>query len=252
MSAFLEMAEEPQLPSIFPVPSVPKSIVSRRLGKGSGDMANLIVSQIDSTAFRLVNCKTARDFLELRKELFPKYAKLSLALANIVNVEDRDRAVLADLAVDAFAEFERTFRKRGTAVLGASHYREALFSLSTLRRTYKLLNRILTTPVPEQSQPEDRRIAAEFNYWILWSQLHLDCLLMGFRRTTNVKPAKEIVSEILDGFRAAVMAYSCARRGAQLREFPKHLDFSGVTWDEEDRRLAEESTTERETTLSEW
>lgn len=247
MSALLDY-DGKRLPLVAPLPSVPRSVASNRLSQGPAEVVNLVVAQIKTTALRLANTKTVKDFEEIRSDVFPKYAKLCVGLANILNAEEP--AALDKLTEDSLAQFEHLMREKSSAFLTGENLSEALFSLSTLRRTYRLLARIVTTPAPEQSVPEDRETAAQYNWYILWSQLHLDALLAAAE--TGVLLPDEITAEILIGFRAVVVAYSCARQGVRIREFPKQFDFSGVVWSAEDQALAQQSTTERESTLGGW
>lgn len=247
-----QLGELPQatLPQVPPLPNVPQAVATRRLGKDPANLVGLIGSQITATAFRLAMCKTAKEFLDLRTEVFRRYAQLSAAAANIVAAEARDIKALTELTDDSFVEFEKTFREKVEALLSPDAASEALFSISTLRRTYKLWNRIVMTPVPAQNEPEDRETAASYNLYILWSQLHLDCLLMAF--ASDIRLSEEIISEVLSGLRSSVMAYSCARHGVRLREFPRQFDFTGPDWDETDQALAAQSTREREAMLGGW
>jgi hypothetical protein len=248
MSALLDY-DGKQLPSVAPLPSVPKSVASNRLGAEPAQVVNLIVTQIMTTALRLANATSIKDFKLLRSEVFPKYAKLCVGMANILNAEEP--GALKKVADESITEFERIVREDASATfLKGQYLDEAQFLLSTLRRTYRLIGRINATPAPKQSVPEDRETAAEFNYHILWAQLHLDAILVAAKM--GLALAEEIVAELLVGFRAVVMAYSCARQGVRIREFPKQFDFSGVTWDAEDEDLARQSTQERESTLGSW
>jgi hypothetical protein len=239
---------ESSLPQAPPFPNVPRAIASRRLGKDQADLVSLIGPQITATVLRLATCQTAKEFLDLRSEVFMRYAQLSLAVANVVAADPKTMAALTE---DSFSEVEKVFREKGDKVTpSAEAYDEALFNISTLRRTYKLRNRIGMTSVPKQSEPEDRETADGYNSCVLWSQLHLDCLMLSI--TTDIKLSREIVPEILMGLRFAVMAYSYARHGVRLREFSRHFDFEGAVWDDTDASLAMQSTLEREVTLGTW
>ncbi len=209
---------------------------------------SLIGPLITATVLRLATCQTAKDFLDMRVEIFPRYAQLSLAMANAVAADPKTTSALTE---DSFSEVEAAFREKADkALLSAEAYDEALFDISTLRRTYKLRNRIAMTGVLKQSEPEDRETAAAYNVCVLWAQLHLDCLMLSF--TNDFKLSPEIVREILSGLRLAVMAYSYARHGVRLREFSRHFDFEGAVWDDTDASLAMQSTRERESTLGAW
>jgi hypothetical protein len=237
--------EEGLIPAVRTLPSFPESITTRRLQSDQAQMVNHFVTRMRAAAFKLTQCQSAGQFITLRKELFRTYVSWAMALANVVNAEEPDANLVSDLIDDTFRDFEATICARR---FSEPFQTEAVFLLSTLRRAYRLVSKIIATAVPEQCQPEDREIAREFNYWMMWSQFHLDCLLQA-----DVHINESVLAEVLDGLRACVMAYSCARQGVGLREAAmERVDLSGAAWDEEDAQLAVTSTDEREVTLQGW
>jgi len=206
-------------------------------------MISLLGGRIRATITELSQCQSADRFIELRKSVFPRYANLSVALANIVSAESPSVTLTAELLDDSFCAFESSIC---ASRLEEPFKSEALFGLSTLRRTYRLMTKVFAIPVPDQSRPSDQENAAEYNYWILWSQLHLDCLMLN----PEIHPL--VLPEVLGGLRCSVMAYSCASQAAALRESEQTCNFSGVQWDQEDALLAKQSTDERETTILGW
>jgi len=168
MSALLEDRDRKMLPLVAPVPSVPKDVAERRLGRGPAEVVNLIVAQVSATALRLANVKTPQEFIELRNEVFDKYAKLCIGLAHIIRAEGPTPSIDA-LADESLREFERRFREVASVLLSAHQLEEALFSLSTLRRTYRLLSRIVSNPPPKQCEIEDRQTASEFGWSVLYA-----------------------------------------------------------------------------------
>jgi len=232
-----------------PFPNLPESVVIRRLGQDPAVIVNQLNGRATAIALRLANTQNARDFLSLREEVWEKYFRLRIALNNVVAAEESDRRILNELTEEALSAQE-SFFSSDAVDLGNKGREEVLFCLFTLRRVYKLLDRIYTVEPPDQCKAEDAKYGAIFTRFMSWSALHLDCLITAVDHKISIAP--DVTAEILCGLRAIVMAYSCVRQGVELRESSLNLDLSHVSWDDEDRMLADHSTTDRESTLNGW
>jgi hypothetical protein len=176
----------------------------------------------------------------------PRYVQLSIAATNLVSALV-PKARREALIVEAFAQIERLLQSDGLATIGEEAVDEALFCLFTLRRTYGVIGRIPVDALPQENLSEDLAIAGELHHWTIVSQLHIDCLRAAFK--AKLKLPEQVTAEILDGCRAAVMAYACARRGLDLRDPEPKVDLSKVIWDEEDEALSNESADERDSII---
>jgi len=247
MSA-LNQAFQP-VPVAPPVPTLTEDVV-RSLKISDLDQVPVILQavgeQLESLASRLVGTGTVQEFQGLRKEVLSRYVQLSIAATNLVNALV-PRARMEALTVEAFAEIERLLQRDGLTTIGVEAVNEALFCLFTLRRTYGVVGRIPVDVPPQEDLSEDLAIAQEFHHWIIVSQLHFDCLRVAFK--ARIQLTAPVTAEILDGCRAAVMAYACARRALDLQDPERQVDLSKVVWDEEDQALANESTNERDSAI---
>jgi hypothetical protein len=244
----LNQAFQP-IPVAPPVPTLTEDVV-RSLEFSDLDQVPAILkavgAQLEALAFSLAGCRTVQEFKSLKKEVLPRYVQLSIAATNLVSalVPNAQREALT---VEVFAEIERLLQSDGLPAIGEEAVNEALFCLFTLRRAYGVIGRIPIDVPPQENLSEDLATAREFHHWTIVSQLHFDCLRVAFK--AKLQLAKPVISEILDGCRAAVMAYACARRALDLRDPVLQVDLSNVVWDEEDEALANESTNDRDSTI---
>jgi hypothetical protein len=127
-----------------------------------------------------------------------------------------------------------------------------LFCLATLRRAYALALDLIHSPTPASQGEHFVGLMQRSLSLIFWSMFHMECLR--FMVDRRVSPATEgMLREILTGFRLCVPAYASAREALDVQSAADGgLDLPGISWDSEDRSLAEESTAEREETLGGW
>jgi hypothetical protein len=202
-------------------------------------------AQLESLASRLAGSRTIPEFKSLKKDVLPQYVQVSIAATNLVSalVPQSNRE---GLTREAFSEIERLLQADGPTAIGEEAVNEALFCLFTLRRAYGVVGKIQIAP-SQENLPEDLAMAREFHHWMIVSQLHFDCFRVAFK--TRLKLTEPVTREILDGCRASVMAYACARRALDLRDPQLQADLSNVVWDQEDEALSNESADERDSTI---
>lgn len=230
-----------------PLPSIPESITSQ-MESDPARILRMLTAKLESIPFRLVRCESELEFESLRNEEFGKYVRLCVSASSFLKAElDLDQ--IQRITKDAFAQYCEMFESEPSKI-DRNALDEIAFSVSTLRRAYALLERIHRIDPPKQDLAKDRELSAVFMYWALYSQLHLDCLRTSVTRKLSV--AEGVLPVILRGLRTSLMAYSYAKQGVRLRECEPQLQLSAENWDEEDKLLAEESTNERESTLSGW
>lgn len=231
----------------FSLANFPEEPTFKRLGVEFADIGRRVWNQMELVTIQLLNCPTAEDFLDLRKRLYERYWKLSIAMSGILlaAMDENERAVLVQESLGAM---EEKFRVAGAQYFGDEAVHETLFSLATLKRTYKWVPHLLSTAstLNADKAAQDKDLAAKFSSYVLWSQFHFDCLRVALDRKQMVK--QEILTELLEGLRLSVMAYTCVRQALDLRGFSekRYRDFPSVTWDEEDEALANLPTDETE------
>jgi hypothetical protein len=212
---------------------------ARLLHRGPAKIVITALGEIDVAVTRLAGCQSRSEFVATRKEVFADFVNLSYIIANSFSIT-RDRAIRRAAVDQSIKAVERYFQLAGVERFGAETIREAIFCFDTLRRAYKLVDKIheRNSALGEDSRAADRKLAGDFNGSALWAQLHLDCLRVILSK--HMVQDQEVVDEILQGSRLSVMAYSYARQGLELRTSrePFLLD---TTRDEEDKELLEES-----------
>jgi len=212
---------------------------ARLLHRGPAKIVVTALGEMDIAITRLAHCPSKSEFVATRKAVFRDYVNLSYIIANSFSITP-DRAIRRAAVDQSIKAVEHYFQVHGVARFGAESIQEAIFCFDTLRRAYKLVDVIhdREAALGEASREADRKLGENFNGSALWAQLHLDCLRVIISKHTVQD--QEVVDEILQGARLAVMAYSYARQGVELRtkREPFLLD---TTRDEEDEELLEES-----------
>ena len=223
---------------LFCSASFPEEETIDKLQANRAKIARLVYAEIDSVVAHLVECVSVEEFRYLRKKVLPPYFKLSLAMSNLVQstmIDERDHAAIVQ---EGLTRLEQKFQAEGSLYLGADVNQEAIFSISTLKRAYRWLPRMLSRELPQERVEDDKELAGNFAEYVLYSQFHLDCLRFALRHHKTI--ASEVSTEILEGLRSSLMAYTCVRRGLELRGFLDHktTELENLEWDDEDEMLA--------------
>lgn len=97
---------------------------------------------------------------------------------------------------------------------------------------------MLSREIHQERVEDDRKLAENFAEYILYAQIHLDCLRFALRHHKTI--ASEVTTELLEGLRSSLMAYTCVRRALELRGFLDHksTELGNLEWDDEDEMLA--------------
>ena len=187
---------------------------------------------------RVIGAHSAKEFDERRYQVFADYVSTLSALASLARVEVSPD--LMETVVDV--SFDRLNAKIDSEVpdrFGVAARDQARFTTWTLRRTLAVLKRTAESKPSETSQ-EERQLSEEFSRWLWWTLFHLDCLQVAIKFEKPMR--SEIVEVVIEGLRAAVNAYTFARRGLALRDEASLEMTSPVSdWDEEDQLLLDDS-----------
>ena len=196
-----------------------------------------VLAIMDQIITMAIEKRTAADFVEARKEAYPTYARVMLALGSLASAVV-PRALMDRLTSEAFCEMEADLRERGLAAFGAEVRDQAIFTVWTLRRTSEVCEQI------DRSKAEDQEADAKFaeNYltMAMWTRFHVDCLIKSMDSGRSLYPS--VLAEMIDGLRGAVNAYAWARRGLALRVRPAEPSIAPLEWDAEDQELLDEAT----------
>ena len=192
------------------------------------------------------------EFQRRRKLMFESYINLCSAITKVVLTTMEDSANHEQLVQEALTKLEEDFRVEGPLHLGAEASKEAVFSIATLKRTFRLIPGIVSNPVPDDKKNEDKELAKQFSSCVLWSQLHLDCLGFALERKEALAP--EVLGEVLEGIRLSLTAYACARQGYDIRALPRTepVALEEIEWDDEDENLVAISLEESNSIPDEW
>jgi hypothetical protein len=142
---------------------------------------------------------------------------------------------------EAFKLVADIMHTKGIPRIGCDAIREAIFCLDTLRRSHRLVCELHSRGIlsPEWKE-KDRELSSSFTFSSLWAHLHLDCIRMIVTQSRD-RIEKDVLESIMDGARSAVMAYSFARQGLEMRTKEETYLVEGGPIDQEDRELLEES-----------
>jgi len=219
---------------------------ARLLQRGPARIVTLTLREMEVIVTRLCSSTSKAEFETLRKKNFPDYIHLSYILANTFSLPE-GTTVRQAVIQQSIRNVERVIESLGTPLMGPEVTGEAIFSIATLGRAYKLVNLIHARGDVQSGQKEkDKELGVNFSSFAIWAQLHLDCLR--FIVTHKILSGREIQEEILGGMRASVMAYSFARQGLELRTVREPI-LTDIILDEEDRELLNESLIDCESSI---
>ena len=203
--------------------------------KASALTARRICLEIEKTVLNpLVTAGTANQFSEVRKSIFVRYVKLSMALAEVSTLQSSHPQ---EIEAEALSIFIRKIREETLFGWTEDMREEVVFCAETLERAYLIVSQFPGLP-PASDIEKDRVLAADFTLASLWAQLHADCLL--FAAYEGIKPASEVLQKMVSSMRTAGYAYSAATQGYSLRQ-PEDppSDVTQIPWDAEDELLSE-------------
>jgi len=220
----------------FPAAS---SGLTRQLSATAGDLVRSISSVLEDLVLCAIEKRTAAEFTAKRDEVFPKYFEAMHALSSLASIVVPVH-VLERMSNEFFSETEADCRDHALASFGAEIRDQLVFTVWTLRKTSDLCRQITALPLPDDLKSADEELARGYSQTAVWSRFHLDCLLKAMELRRPIYP--EVSELVIDGLRAAVNAYTWARRGLDLRSPEIEGDSIPVEWDSEDRALLDEAT----------
>jgi len=212
------------------------------LPRGLASIVLTALRESDILLKQLIVAKNKEEFRSSRKKIFRDYVNLAFIISNSFSVAAAENPSIRQLATkEAFKLVEHILHAEGTPRLGCNTVREAIFCLDTLRRAHRIVEKLHSRGnVPRELTEKDHQLSSEFTYSALWAHLHLDCVRIIVRQSKG-EVEKVVLDEILDGARSAVMAYSYARQGLELRNSQESYLLEGNALDAEDEELLQES-----------
>lgn len=234
-------AEESEAPDIERYPPTGMLAAQARsvssLDKSSAEIVAGMSIQLEAIVFRLLKTAfTAQEFRELRKELYPRYVRLSISLGQFLSAQVAEGYFV--ILQGGFSLITEAVEKDKLMPWQRGGREEALFNIETLLRAYAVLHELVHFPPPQENRSEDLRLAERFATYSLFATLHLDCLGSALLKPDHI-PSSDVLHELLLGLRSSVMAYGSVRQGYELRQKPTQEDYSCVAWDAEDEELSQ-------------
>jgi hypothetical protein len=95
------------------------------------------------------------------------------------------------------------------------------------------------TSVYETKLEKDRELARQFALASMWAQFNLSCLI--FAICEPVVLSREILDAVIASMRTAVLAYSYARQGYEIRRAASPIESEGL-WESGDEACAQFSS----------
>src|SRR5258708_2157433 len=216
-----------------------RSRKSRELSLPAGDVFKGVAAALDQLVIPVIETRTAVEFNAAATAAFPKYMALTLALSRVAHAIVPSE-VVERMTREFICELETDFRDKALSAFGATARDQAMFTIWTLRKINDLLIRITSLKLENFNVKEDRKFRSHFAIYALRGQFSLDCLNMALQLNRPIYP--EVMTELIDGLRFMVNAYTWARRGLDLR-LPQELPRleAQVPDDDEDEYLLLES-----------
>lgn len=181
--------------------------------------------------------RTSEEFAAARREYFPQYLHVMLALSQLVSAVV-PKGVVDRLSYESISEMEADFREQARASFGKDICDQALFTLFTLRKIRDLSDRLRVHEAPaEKLRAADRKLFEDFVNHIIYSRFHLDCLNMSLHTKRVLYP--EVLDSISDGLRALVNAYAYIKQAADLRSPQAEEPLIHIDFDDEEQELVQ-------------
>jgi len=217
----------------------PGKQAAKQLSGTTVEAVRSVSAIIDQIIIGAIEKRTAVDFIEVRNEVYPTYARVMLALGALANAVVPS-AVMDRLTGEAFCEMEADLKEHGLAAFGAEVRDQAIFTVWTLRRINDVCDKIHKAPPLSIASDDDATFSRNYVAMALWTRFHLDSLMKSMQSGRPIYP--DVMSEMINGLRSAVNAYAWARRGLDLRVSAVEPSITPVKWDEEDQELLAEAS----------
>lgn len=223
--------------ALFPIAISERA--AKQVSLTAAELMKSISSVLNDLISLMIERRTAEDFRSLRQNLFPKYFAAIQASSNLARIII-PRPTMERVTAESFCELEADFREHGLIAFGAEVRDQSLFTIWTLRKIWSICEQIADGSLRPELKDQDAEFRAQFGSDLVWARFHLDCLIFSMRTNKPIYPG--VLEVLIEGLRAAVNAYTWARRGLDLRIAPQESERSLAEWDDEDQQLLREAT----------
>lgn len=215
----------------------PTTASEKKLVRSDERLISELVSMLDRQLIAAVDTRSQEEFLSVRRNVMPRYARALRALYDTVtnlvspeSIEAISNNVIAELADDLAMQRESRFGDKLTD--------QAIFTLWTIRKISKLGREITKAgSVPADKKAVDNQLRHEYHAASIWSQFHLDLLFAAMKFDRPI--CENIRETVCDGLRASVNAYVIMKDALILRsnQVEESAPALILPWDEEDAEL---------------
>jgi hypothetical protein len=212
---------------------------TKSLQPSIGEIARAILAELDDIGLRAAKAPSVPFFKEERQKLYPQFVRLTRAMSELLEVK-LDRSDVSSIIETSQGQFQREVETEWANYFSSEIHGEILFGISTLRRAYALVRRVMASKLPDDPsvKEENENLRERYNLAAQWAQFHIEILKSAVRQNLTIAP--EVLSEVLEGLRPSVMAYSFVRQAMDLRNVldARYSEEINVVWDDEDTALA--------------
>lgn len=219
---------------------------AEKIVDGANELVRTVITVIDDLVTTAIEKRTAEDFAKARTDIFPQYFAAKRALGDLARIV-LPKPTIERLSAESFSELEADFRELGPSMFGSDLTDRGVFTLWTIRKIYDLAQELSASPLPKESEAKDAEIAMEYAVAAIWTRFHVDCLAKSMHSKKPIYP--EVVEPIRDGLRAAVNAYACIRKWADLRNPRPEPELGPIEWTDEDEELLADSMRDLDSVL---
>ncbi len=202
-----------------------------------GATVRTLFELLNEVSDQISRCRNAEEFRAFREEAFPSYSQLLSSLGSISNAQVA-RKDLPGLIEASFSTLEREFSSQESRdYFGDEAFYEIQFCVSTFRSGVRWLPFLITHKPADELRPQDLELARNYQSSASWTYFHLCGLGIAFSKRQTIAP--DVLQELLDGLRHAVMVYAYVRQALDLRSpVEESIEPLTITWDAEDEALA--------------
>lgn len=193
-----------------------------------------LISMLDSQLLAALESRTAAEFSEARKKIWPKYVRSLRAFSDTTS-NLMSEGLIAIFAQRAIASFKEDLEKQRGLRFEDTLVDQAMFTLWVMTKIWSMGRKIHDAGEP-RDKDADLKLNRDYQVFLLWSQFHMDSIVAAVKFRKSVPG--DIQKEICDGLRASVNAYAIMKDALRLRrpEIEAPLEIP-LPWDEEDDKL---------------
>lgn len=212
---------------------------TKTLQPSIGEIARAIIEEFEEIGIRAAKSPSVSVFQEERKKLYPQFVRLGRAISELLEVK-LDKSDVSSIIETSQTQLLREVETEWANYFSNEAHDEIVFGVSTLRNAYALVRHVMVSKLSDDPsiKAQNQELRDHYNKAAQWAQFHVEILKSAVRKNLTIAP--DVLSEVLEGLRLSVMAYSFVRQAIDLRNMldPRYSEEIDITWDDEDAALA--------------